>query len=390
MIRRKRVFASALLGLMLVSVCLGSIGLARCEESEGTPGGMPLFPSTDPPVIVFNPDTAYDAVNQTIEFSLAIPNSWFWSPGAVVIQTGTINSVNCIVDQQEVLYNDSTGVNYWENFYYQPADLFVSKSVQFTANVSALPVGMHTVQITVNASTVYGNYPFSWFYYDVSTGGTYSFTVIASWIAITDLSIQNKTYTSPVLPLVFSINQSASWIGYSLDNQAMVRIYGNSTLTGLTDGDHSIVIYADNLGNVGKSDIAFFAIDTTPPNISNLSIENKTYATTDVPLNFNTNENTSWLAYSLDNQANVTIDGNFTLSGLSEGTHNIVIYANDSAGNMGKSDTAFFTINTPTPSPSVPEFPTWIILPLVAAATLLTVFFIKRRNVPSRQSLPSS
>jgi hypothetical protein len=36
-----------------------------------------------------------------------------------------------------------------------------------------------------------------------------------------------------------------------------------------------------------------------------------------------------------------------------------------------------------SPSPSVPEFPSWIILPLVLTATLLTVLFIKRKKNPN-------
>jgi parallel beta-helix repeat protein len=43
-----------------------------------------------------------------------------------------------------------------------------------------------------------------------------------------------------------------------------------------------------------------------------------------------------------------------------------------------------------TPSPSTPEFPRWIVLPLVAAATLLTVLFIRRRNLTPRQPLHNS
>ena len=39
--------------------------------------------------------------------------------------------------------------------------------------------------------------------------------------------------------------------------------------------------------------------------------------------------------YSRDGQANVTIAGNMTLSDLSEGPRSIIVYANDTAGNMG-------------------------------------------------------
>jgi parallel beta-helix repeat protein len=42
---------------------------------------------------------------------------------------------------------------------------------------------------------------------------------------------------------------------------------------------------------------------------------------------------------------------------------------------------------TLTPSPSIPEFPSWIALPIVATTTFLTVLLIRRRNALSRGSL---
>jgi len=87
--------------------------------------------------------------------------------------------------------------------------------------------------------------------------------------------------------------------------------------------------------------------DTTPPTISILFPENKTYTVNDVPLNFTVDELTSWIGYSLDGQINVTIAGNTTLFDLEEGSHSILVYANDTSGNMGTSNKIFFTIALP-------------------------------------------
>ena len=64
---------------------------------------------------------------------------------------------------------------------------------------------------------------------------------------------------------------------------------------------------------------------------------------TNIPLTFAVNGTTSWIGYSLDNQANITVDGNTTLTGLSYGQHSIVVYANDTSGTMGVSKEIFFT-----------------------------------------------
>ena len=128
---------------------------------------------------------------------------------------------------------------------------------------------------------------------------------------------------------------------------------------------------------MGSSSTVYFAIDTTVPSISILSPENKTYDTTDLPLNFTVDEPVSWMAYSLDGQANVTITGDVTLSGLSDGSHNIIVYAKDAAGNTGASQTIYFTIETPPPSEA---FPIWIVVTIaiiVIAALALLVYFTK-------------
>jgi hypothetical protein len=66
----------------------------------------------------------------------------------------------------------------------------------------------------------------------------------------------------------------------------------------------------------------------------------------------------STVTYSLDGKANVTIAGNSTLTNLPDGSHSLVVYANDTAGNMGKSETIFFTADTTTPSPTPSDYPT--------------------------------
>ena len=50
---------------------------------------------------------------------------------------------------------------------------------------------------------------------------------------------------------------------------------------------------------------------------------------------------------------NITILSETKLSGLFQGAHNVTIYANDSLGNMGSSNTVFFSIDTLPPTISI-------------------------------------
>ncbi len=89
------------------------------------------------------------------------------------------------------------------------------------------------------------------------------------------------------------------------------------------------------------------------PSILIVSPENRSYPEKTLPLSFVLSELTSWTGYSLDNQANVTITGNSTLAGLSEGTHKIKVYANDTSGYMGSSGIHFTVLDTTSPIISV-------------------------------------
>jgi parallel beta-helix repeat protein len=162
---------------------------------------------------------------------------------------------------------------------------------------------------------------------------------------ISVVSPENKTYAKTDVPLIFTVNETTSWMGYSLDGQANVTILGNTTLTGLSEGSHDIIVYAnDTFGNMGASATVYFSVDTLPPTVMVLSPENTTYYTGSVMLTFSVSEPVSWMGYSLDGQANATIAGNTTLSGLPNGSHSIIVYANDTAGNMGASSMIYFTI----------------------------------------------
>ena len=187
---------------------------------------------------------------------------------------------------------------------------------------------------------------------------------------------ENETYSERDVQLTFTVNESTSWAGYSLDGQMNMTVSGNTTLFGLSDGSHVITVCAnDTAGNMGSSDTVYFTIDTVSPNIEILSPENKTYATNSVFLNFTLDELTSWVGYSLDAEKNVTITGNTTISGLSNGLHSLIVYANDTAGNTGGSEIIHFTIETPQP---VESFPTWIVaitvIIVVVGAALLVYF----------------
>ena len=157
-------------------------------------------------------------------------------------------------------------------------------------------------------------------------------------------------------------------------------------LTGLEDGKHIVevtatvtvksltVFYGGITADVlwspstpTSSGQLNFTLDVNPPSIVIISLQNRAFETVDVPLNFTVNEPVSSLSYSLDGNGNVTFTNvvmahiygkdnyYFILTGLEDGSHSLKIYAKDTAGYTGESETYYFTVNTqptPTPSPS--------------------------------------
>ena len=130
-----------------------------------------------------------------------------------------------------------------------------------------------------------------------------------------------------------------------------------------------------------------FGYGTIPPLVSVILSEKQTYSEADVPLVFSVNKPVSWISYSLDGQDNVTVVGNATMTGLSDGVHNVTVYAKDSFGNVRVSDTVSFIVAVNAPFPivfvAVASGASTIII-----ATGLLVYFKKRlteqRTVKSR------
>jgi len=88
---------------------------------------------------------------------------------------------------------------------------------------------------------------------------------------ISILSPKNKKYTTPFVPLNFTISKATSWICYSLDGEKNVTINGNANLTNLADGTHNVVVYFKDVSSkTVYSNKVHFTIDTaTQPDTGN-------------------------------------------------------------------------------------------------------------------------
>jgi|GEM_PF-864728 len=228
------------------------------------------------------------------------------------------------------------GGNYWSNY----------------TGVDSKRDGMGDSSHVIDTNNI-DNYPLMGMFHSFDTSLGYDVNVISnSTIEDFEYLESNSTikmYVSGEEGLGFCrvsiphVLMNVSSILVVIDHGLTPVLYHNYTLC--DNGTHRWIYFAYE-HSTHKIDIApeFPTLDTTPPTIPILSPENKTYSVDGVPLTLTVSESTSWIGYSLDGQANVTITGNKTLSVLSDGLHSLIVYANDTAGNTGTSEMVYFTI----------------------------------------------
>jgi hypothetical protein len=128
------------------------------------------------------------------------------------------------------------------------------------------------------------------------------------------------------------------------------------------------------------------SVDITPPNIEILSPENQTYSRSRLSLILAVDDAPTWIGYSLDGEANVTITGNWTLPDLSEGPHSIIVYAKNIVGNTGISEVVHFSVEESQSGPFSPEIMVMIAAVVTIAAVVGVYYFVKKRK--KRPSTP--
>jgi hypothetical protein len=115
--------------------------------------------------------------------------------------------------------------------------------------------------------------------------------------------------------------------------------------------------------------------DAKAPKITVISPQTGTYST-NVQVEFTVNKPVAMVRFGIDAQKLITASGNLTLT-LQPGTHNITVYAIDTYGNIGNSQTVAFNVAENQP------FPTTLILitsSIVVASIALAFTYFKKNK----------
>jgi hypothetical protein len=118
-------------------------------------------------------------------------------------------------------------------------------------------------------------------------------------------------------------------------------------------------------------------LDIVPPVITVFSPQNKTYdVKKNVSLLFTVDKPPSSLWYKLDNQDKVDILSNISIRGISEGPHNLTVYARDDVGNIS-SEIIYFSLEEPF---TTTLFAIAIVVTAILFVSVLAYYLKKRRG----------
>jgi len=133
-------------------------------------------------------------------------------------------------------------------------------------------------------------------------------------------------------------------------------------LTEVPFGRHTLTIFVSALGEALKNGVSDYQCKLN----SSLSVDfqmhtspviiypefNSTLSNSSVPLNYTIDHSVNEMAYSLDRQDKIPINGNTTINALTNGQHYIVVYTTDaSSAHVDASKTLYFNVDSPEPFP---------------------------------------
>jgi hypothetical protein len=221
----------------------GTIGDWRIEVASGVLSGMQD-----------GPHTVYVRGNTTFSKYPAIPETSFSL--TIYFRVDTVHPTLKVLSplQGETYASSNVTLNFavdepvgWVGYTIDGGHVVTSR---INTTLTGLSFRTHVLRVYANDSA--GNECFS---------PTIAFTVKDVEPPVISILSEAGKYNISVIPLEFVVDKNFSWLGYSLDGQPNVTISGNTTLTGLPTGPHSLKVYAnDTSSNVGVSESFDFTI----------------------------------------------------------------------------------------------------------------------------------
>ncbi len=157
----------------------------------------------------------------------------------------------------------------------------------------------------------------------------------------------------------FGADPTAARVLCSLDGGEAAACIGSSvSYSGLSDGPHTVTVWAENAAQLaGAAITTSFTVDTQGATVSWTSTPPNRVASSTVSFGFSTAEPAALSWCSVDGEPAAECTSPLTLTGFADGPHAVSVYAIDPVGNAGPAIQAAFTVDTVSPLVSVVSAP---------------------------------
>ena len=316
----------------------------------------------------FNGPSGYFFVNFT-----SLPEGTYWLNATVNDTWGNPNSTGIRVitldrTAPNVYWMSPTSTNYTNNS--------ILINITFGLGTSSIWWNNGTDNLSYITAVVYnfsqGSHTIITYANDTAGNiGSSSVTFfVDSIVPFVDFGSGTETSGTTVNRQEIIINATASDSGSGLKN-VTIYLYNSSGLvsssnstssplfwntTSLGDGIYYFNATAyDHLGNFNYTGTRNVTVSAVAPMITIVAPLNQTYTSTTIVFNVSLSEPGSWCGLSLDGTGNksMTVAGNFanyTNSSMTQGSHNVTFYCNDTDGNMNLTSVRYFFIDSVAPT----------------------------------------
>ena len=227
----------------------------------------------------------------------------------------------------------------------------------FYINFTGLDDGMYFVNATVNDSAGNRNISFgtrtvvidtsvpvpSFISPSDTNGGNLSRGYVLANVSVSDINLQEI--------IIRLFNSTRAEVNTSSSSSS--PLFAN--FTGLAEGTYYLNATAnDSAGNKNYTETRTLQIEISPPLVSIASPQNVTYNyNISIPFNFSVSDAGSgigscWYAVDIEDNVSIACGQNTTLN-VSQGSHTLRIYANDTAGNVNGSTRVTFFVDSLIP-----------------------------------------
>ncbi|MGV8151665.1 MAG: hypothetical protein ACP5OG_01160 [Candidatus Nanoarchaeia archaeon] len=316
--------------------------------------------------------------NQTKQFSFGLSSNYIGVYNITVTSTNETGSystnisviINDIINPQVTIVSPVSSANYSSNiieFNITATDNNFLSSCWYSLNNGVTNNTMHNASASLfnatNISIPDGTYTAIFYcndsYNNINDSESVTFTKDTQGPSVVFISPLNASIYREVVDINYSASDATTslgncWYGNTTTNSTPGSCNNFTSLSIIAaEGSNTWTIYAnDSLGNLNYS-VVTFTKDTVAPGLSIISPGNATYSSNfSLDVNYTVSGTPASCWYSNDSMTvNTALESceNITTVVWSEGAHSVIVYVNDTVGNLNYSSVTF-TIDSVAPT----------------------------------------